>query len=581
MCKKSKNKDLILVGIPVLLILMLYWQVAYFVNYTNWDTPIFIINNKFLQNFSLYNVRSILTPGAIHNEVLFIPVTYFSYMAEINIFGLSSSIMHIDNVLLHLSNTILLYYFALLLIRKRIVAFVASLIFAVHPLQVEAVCWIMARKDLLMTFFSLLSCIFWIKKECIEKKNIYFILSLICLILACLSKPTALMLPLILLLISICFILKANWFSTFIISSMNINNSNSQSYICGTNPLVYKKKESFFVEIISLIPFFVSSLIIHFINLLIYNNLPSGMSSIRYLPSLIIGWCSRILLLSKSEIAYTMKWADSAIQFNTTFLLSVVIISFIIIYTLRRKVKHTAFCILFTFISFLPAFSAFLSKRPIVTADRYGYFPLIGIFIFVGIIISEECRIWEKVCKYCLVFIWIAGMIVSTYTLISVWQSTKTLWNYEIEIKPNSQYGLHNIANYHFDQGNLDLALQFLLKSSKIADNKITYYNIAEIYKGRDEINKAIFYYKKAIEIDPGNSDYHGLLGTMYLKDNMLVDALREFTIVTQLKPDQPKAYLFIRDIFIANKNYKKAEEVHRIYEQKKSLQNETNNLNP
>jgi protein O-mannosyl-transferase len=541
---KNNNKDILLVSIPVLLIIALYYQVAWFTSYTNWDTPIFITNNQFLQKISFHNLINIFTPGKIHREILFIPITYFSYLMEISIFGINTSIIHIDNVILHILNTILLYYFIILLFKNRTAAFVASLIFAIHPIQVEAVCWLMGRKDLLMALFSLLTCIFWVKKI-YTNKSMHFVLSLIFLILACLSKPTALILPLLLLLIY------------FLIN----------------------KKENVCYKIIQVLPFFLCSIIIYYINTIVPKitdgTIPYKFSPILHTPSIIFGWCYRLFLLTKSEIAYTILKTDPTFQFNFIFSITLVILFLVFLYIFYKKIKSAVFCFLFTAISFLPALSAILSKRAIVTADRYGYFPLIGLYILIGIITSVNDKTWVKLCKYCILFFWTLGMLITTYTLIPAWQSTESLWKYELKVNKNSPFGLHNMAMYCFDQGETDLALKLFLKTSKLVKYKDTFFNIAEIYRYKNNIDRTIIYYKKAIDVDNNNSDYHGSLGAMYLKKNMLKEALSEFVTVTKLKPNEPKAYLFISEIFNRNKEYKKAAEVHRIYEEKKKIKEE------
>ena len=541
MYKKNEYKDLILCSMLILIVVFLYWQVKSFTEYTNWDTPTFVINNQIIMNISFENIINIFTPGKIPKEILFIPVTYLSYMLEIGLWGMNISVMHIDNVILHIFNTILLYCLILMIFKNRTAAFFSSLIFAVHPVQVEAVCWIMGRKDLLMAFFSLLSCIFWVKKIKVGKSS-YFIFSILFFLLACFSKPTALVVPLLLFAID----------------------------------YYYGKKGTFIDKIISIVPFLLCAGIVYFINTLVPQivnyTLPFKALPVLYLPSIILDWCSRIFLFSRGEIVYTKLKGDPFFEFNSVSLLTSIVLLIIVVYIYRKKIKEAVFCMLFLLISLLPTLTALLSKRSIVTADRYGYFPMIGVFVLAGILISYKGSLRERLIKYSIVLIWIVIMIFYTYTLIPVWQTTKTLWDYELSIDEESPFGLNNMSTYYFNKGDVDFALELLLRAEKVANYKDTLYNIAEIYRGKNDIDKAIIYYKKAIKADPDNMNYHGLLGTMYLKKDMLNEALDEFVTVTKLNPDNPRAYLFISEIFARTKQQKRAEFVYGIYEEKKSI---------
>ena len=85
------------------------------------------------------------------------PLTWLSMMLDYKMYGMSAGGYHVTNVLIHLVNTLLLF-----LILGRMTGglwksgFVAAL-FAVHPLHVESVAWVMARKDVLSTMFWLLT----------------------------------------------------------------------------------------------------------------------------------------------------------------------------------------------------------------------------------------------------------------------------------------------------------------------------------------------------------------------------------------------------------------------------------------
>ena len=124
------------------------------------------------------------------------PLLILTYYLDKEIWSLSASIMHLENVLLHLVNALLVFTFArnLLLEEERQTSFaplVAALCFALHPLVVEPVSWISGRSDVLAATFVLMSANALLKFK-LEQKKFYGVLALISLILGMMSKEVAL-----------------------------------------------------------------------------------------------------------------------------------------------------------------------------------------------------------------------------------------------------------------------------------------------------------------------------------------------------------------------------------------------------
>ena len=145
--------------LPVILFLVIatalvYGQVWDF-DFIHYDDPHYVRDNVIVQNgLTWQGVRWAFTTTAMAN---WHPLTWLSYMLDCQLFGPSPGAHHLVNVLFHGINSILLF-----LVLQRMTgarwrsAFVAAL-FALHPLHVESVAWIAERKDVLSTFFLMLS----------------------------------------------------------------------------------------------------------------------------------------------------------------------------------------------------------------------------------------------------------------------------------------------------------------------------------------------------------------------------------------------------------------------------------------
>ena len=91
------------------------------------------------------------------------PVTYSNFWLEWRLWGMKTSGYHITNLLLHMATALLLWS----VLRELNIpgAWLAAMLFAVHPINVESVAWISQRKGLLALLFSLLSISWYLKAE--------------------------------------------------------------------------------------------------------------------------------------------------------------------------------------------------------------------------------------------------------------------------------------------------------------------------------------------------------------------------------------------------------------------------------
>lgn len=130
----------------------------------------------------------------------FRPLAILSLAGDSFLFNGNLAGYHLINVTLHLANTFLVYYLALLLFGTRqnsgFYPFLAALIFAVHPVNAETVCWISARPDLLSCSFCLLALIFTIKASR-DGKPVFFILLFLSFLCSLLAKEASFFLPLL------------------------------------------------------------------------------------------------------------------------------------------------------------------------------------------------------------------------------------------------------------------------------------------------------------------------------------------------------------------------------------------------
>ena len=177
--------------------LLAFGQTASF-EFLEWDDNGYVRDNpKVLVGLSLTSFAWALTSLDMVN---WHPLTWWSYLLDLRLFGPNPGAMHLVNLVWHGLNCSLL---GLLLVRWGIrpaLALLAGAIFAVHPLHVESVAWIAERKDLLSTFFLLALLLVWDRYVRHGQRRHYWIAVLLAA-LGLMAKAMLVTLPVLLLLL--------------------------------------------------------------------------------------------------------------------------------------------------------------------------------------------------------------------------------------------------------------------------------------------------------------------------------------------------------------------------------------------
>jgi len=191
----------------VALDLIVYWQVWGHDFIPSWDDAVYVTNNgPVLAGLTWSGVKWAFTTNYATN---WHPITWLSHMLDVNLFGLQAGGHHLTSLLFHVANTLLI--FGLL---NRMTgalgrsAFVAAL-FGVHPLHVESVAWVAERKDVLSAMFWWLT--IWAYVAYTYRPHWHrFALVMLALALGLMAKPMLVTMPLILLLLDIWPLRRAN-----------------------------------------------------------------------------------------------------------------------------------------------------------------------------------------------------------------------------------------------------------------------------------------------------------------------------------------------------------------------------------
>ena len=192
-----KPRTLLICIVLAVVVACAFWQVAR-CDFINFDDHVYVTENSHVLNgLTIEDLRWAFTVGYAGN---WHPLTWMSHMLDVQIFGLNPAWHHLTNLLFHIANTILLFL-VLFRMTKGLwqSAFVAAL-FGIHPVHVESVAWVAERKDVLSTFFWLLTMGAYIRyvEQPLFKR---YLVLIACFAIGLTSKPMLVTLPFVLLLL--------------------------------------------------------------------------------------------------------------------------------------------------------------------------------------------------------------------------------------------------------------------------------------------------------------------------------------------------------------------------------------------
>jgi protein O-mannosyl-transferase len=165
--------------------------------FVNYDDPLYIKDSLVSQGLTTEGISFAFTSV---DKLYWHPLTWLSHELDFELFGPALYGHHFTSVLLHALTAGLLCLLCLQLGAGAYQAAAASLLWALHPLRVESFAWLAERKDVLCAFFFVATLVAYLRYAQ-RQTRVRYALWLGCGVLALLSKPTAVTLPLVLLLL--------------------------------------------------------------------------------------------------------------------------------------------------------------------------------------------------------------------------------------------------------------------------------------------------------------------------------------------------------------------------------------------
>lgn len=499
----------------ILLLAALVYSPSLFNDFTYWDDLAHTLLNEDIRKLDLDHLLKIF---ASYYVGMYHPLTTLTFAINYALGGYNPLIYHATNYLLHLVNSILVYFVVRRISNKPFIALFSTAIFALHPMHVESVAWIAERKDVLYAFFFFLSLLLYINyRERLEKRWYWF--SLFAFLCSLLSKSAAVPLPLILVLI--------DWY-------------------CGDTEWKSRK------ALIEKVPYAFLALIFGVISLLSQH---AGKHPYFHAT---FEWFDKPFLVTYAFSFYIIRYLLplnlSAIHpFPTKvenylpveYYLSPLLVGAAVIFLFKewKYVRTYRFGMLFYILMIVLVVQIIPLGYAIVT-ERYAYVPYIGISFIVGSLFEDVLQ--KRLLRYgaiVLLFTFFSFAAITTYNRTQVWKNTLTLFIDASRTCPTEYARSNMIAFAYKMEGEGRISLKQYqqaidpLSTSIRYNNEIseTYYARAIAYLNTNLLDSAIADFEQAINIDPNVPHYHRDLGTTYLRKKEYIKAIDHFTIALTL----------------------------------------------
>ena len=507
----------------------IYSQVQYH-EFINLDDNLYVTESPLTKaSFTKENIIRLFTN--VHFG-LWHPITSLSFMLDYQLYGLNPKGFLLTNLFFHITNSLLL--FSVLFRMTGAIwqsAFVAAM-FAFHPLNVESVAWVSERKNVLSTFFLLLT--MWAYTNYVEKPAFKtYSLVLFFFLLGLMSKPMLVTLPFALLLLDY-----------WPLKRLKLGGEKENSEILEKN---ITKKSEVFRLVLEKTPLFL--LTVGF-TLLLFYQVKKGFGFYFELQTRLTnamvsyaGYLGKMIWPSELSIFYAHLGNTLPAWQGILCGMALVGITITSVRLIRKAPYLTVgwFWYLGTLVPVIGIFQA----SAYAMADHYVYISLIGIFIIVAWGLPELLSKWrykEKVLSVSAGIIIITLLIV-TWKQVGYWKNSVTIFKHAAKVTdrkhPNFSLVYNNLGTALYAEEKNEEAISNYKKAIKLNPMHVkAHYNLGIALFAKKKYEEAISHYKMAIKLNPNFTNAHYNLGIVLAQRGEMKEAVHHFRKTVRLRPD-------------------------------------------
>lgn len=475
-----------------------------------WDDPVNVTDNPYVMQPSLRGILELWTRPYCS---LYAPLVYTSYISDLLIGFGAFQALHVSNIVIHAAGAWCVYFLALRLGVGRFAAFAGAGVFAVHPLQAEAVSWVTGRRDILagvLCIAAVLQFDRWLDRP----TALRYATGIILFFLALASKPSAVVAPLMaMLLLDLRGLLRSR-------------------------------------TALWLIPWFALAGI--------WMLIAAGAQSEVEAAPFWVAWWKRPFVAADSVFFYVQKilapWGLGPIypRTNRTIFTSWVIwlklpvLVIAVVLLVQRKLPRIVAGLFVLALLPVLGLTPFYYQYHANVADRYCYIAMAGTGCAVAWILHSvlERLSSQRVVISSAAAVVLAVLAVLTFNQTRYWKTSQSLWERELVIDPKSTAAWYNLGMEHVEHQQPDKALTCFARSVEIDPQFARgYINLLLLNRRLGHRDKSDEVARSALQLRGESEDACLALGHAYTQLGRLEKAEQAFREAVRQAPDDADAY--------------------------------------
>ena len=511
------------------LVLVVYWQVCGF-GFVNFDDDVYVSENpRVLAGLTWESVAWTFT--TFHGENWY-PLTWLSYMADVDLFGPGAAWHHRVNVGLHLANTVLLF-----MVLRRMTAAVwpsawAAALFGVHPLHVESVAWIAERKDVLSGLFWMLTMAAYVRYARRPSLGRYMAVAGV-FALGLMSKPMLVTLPFALVLL--------DWWP---LGRLGPASASPREMAARLGRLVWEKLPLLALSAVSSGVTYLAQTSGGATELVANLTFGARVANAVVSYGVLMGktvWPTALGVFYPHPVSTGTAIPAWQIAASLTLLVGVTLV------VLRQGRRRPFLAVGWLwFLGTLVPVSGLIQTGAHSTADRFAYLPSIGLFVALAWGVPSLLPAWRgrqaalAACGAATVLALAAAAHVQT----SYWRDSVTLWTRAIAVTDKNWLALNNLGDTYYRLGQPDKALGYFREALRIRPDYVdALHNLGVCHQALGQQAEAIPYLEKTAQLDPGYRDLWRDLGHAYFSTGRHRDAIGAYTEHLKTRPGDVEAW--------------------------------------
>jgi tetratricopeptide (TPR) repeat protein len=533
-------------GLLAVLTVALYWP-ATRCDFVNYDDPDFVTGNLHVQRgLTWEGVKwACVSPVSCNWH----PVTMLSHMLDCQMFGVNPRGHHLNSVLLHAINAVLLFALLWQMTGATWRSLFVAALFAVHPLRVESVAWVAERKDLLSGFFGLLSLICYAayarKRLEVERQQTQhceaaafvswrwrfdYLLALCFLVLGLMSKPMLVTWPFVLLLLDY-----------WPLGRFQAHSPQSPD----------RKWQIVYRLLLEKVPFFLAAAAFSAVTFVVQNQ-GGALKAVGEFPlsvrceNALISYCrylGKLLWPTGLAVYYPHpgQWPMGLVLLAGGLVFGISVLVFV----QRRRLPFSLVGWLWYCGTLMPVIGL-VQVGGQAMADRYTYLPSIGLLVLA---VWGACDLGGR-WRYHRGVLPVVGLaaimlcLALTRHQLGVWRDSETLFRHAILVTRDNYIAHINLGSALDEKGASAEALRHYQEALRLKpDNATAHYDLGVALLRMGETGKGISKYQEAIRLKPDYAEAHYSLGNALIKNGQLQPAIREFQQAIRLNPDLVEAH--------------------------------------